>query len=118
MWIRKFAVLLILSLCLCACGIAIPPEKSAYVGEWHANNMYLLITPEGNVVYKRTKGNQNVSIEGYLRNFNGNDFEVGIGPITTTFVVKQTPHQVNGTWKMIVDGVELSKSEQNAPIEA
>jgi hypothetical protein len=118
MWIRKFAAILFLSLCLCACGIAIPPEKSTYVGQWKAENMSLLITEHGYVQYQRSGKKGNVSIEGYLQNFDGNDFEVGLGPITTTFVVTQVPHQVNGTWKMVVDGVELSKIDDNPPLEA
>ena len=39
----------------------------------------------------------------------GDDFEVGIGPIATTFKVSKTPYKEGETWKMVVDGVELTR---------
>ncbi len=74
--------------------------------------MYLLITQDGSIRYKRLKGGVTTSVEGPLKGFDGNNFEAGIGPLSTTFVVSKPPFQEEGVWKMVVDGVELTKSPQ------
>jgi hypothetical protein len=74
--------------------------------------MYLLITQDGSVRYKRLKGSMTTSIEGPLKGFNGDNFEAGIGSLATTFVVSKPPYQDGGKWKMVVDDVELTKTAQ------
>jgi len=110
MKIHTFVVSLLIALSLCGCGKPVPPEKSTYVGEWQEKTMYLLITQDGSVEYKRLKGGVSTSVEGPLKEFAGNDFSVGIGPMSTTFVVSKPPYQDGGKWKMMVDGVVLSKT--------
>ena len=105
-------VSLLLAFSLSGCGKPVPPEKAAYVGEWQDKTMYLLITQDGSVRYKRLKGGASTSVEGPLKGFNGDDFEVGIGPASTTFLVSKPPYQDGNTWKMIVDGVELTRTAQ------
>jgi hypothetical protein len=61
------ALVLAASLILSACGQAVPQDKVAYVGEWHAETMNLTLTQDGAVVYKRVKGNVITSINGPLR---------------------------------------------------
>lgn len=106
------AVLLLLALMLAACGKPVPPEKAAYVGEWQEKTMYLLITKDGSVRYKRLKGGANTSIEGPLKGFTGHNFDVGVGPMSTTFVVGKPPYQEGGKWKMVVDDVQLTKTAE------
>jgi len=72
--------------------------------------MYLLITKDGSVRYKRLKGGVSTSVEGPLKGFDGNNFEVGIGPMSTTFVVRKPPYQDGGEWKMVVDDMELTRT--------
>jgi hypothetical protein len=103
------AFLLISILALSACGKPIPPEKSAYVGEWRAQTMALLITQDGSVVYKRIKGGATTSVNGPIRRFEGDNFVVGIPLVSTTFEVSKPPYQEADKWKMVVDGVELTK---------
>ncbi len=74
--------------------------------------MYLLITQDGSIRYKRLKSGVSTSVEGPLKGFDGDNFEAGIGPLSTTFVVSKPPYQEEGVWKMVVDGVELTKSAQ------
>jgi len=95
---------------LYGCGKPVPPEKAAYVGEWQEKTMYLLITQDGSVRYKRLKGGVTTSVEGPLKGFSGNNFEVGIGPMATTFVVSKPPHQDGDAWKMVVDDIELTRT--------
>jgi hypothetical protein len=103
------AFLLISTLALSACGKPIPPEKSAYVGEWRAQTMSLLIAQDGSVVYKRIKGGATTSVNGPIRRFEGDNFVVGIPLVSTTFEVSKPPYQEADKWKMVVDGVELTK---------
>jgi hypothetical protein len=109
--IWNITVALIFALALAGCGKPVPPEKSTYVGEWQEKTMYLLITQDGSVRYKRLKGGATTSVEGPLKGFQGDDFEVGIGPMSTTFLVGKPPFQDGATWKMVVDGVELTKTD-------
>ena len=103
-------LVLLLSVFLFGCGKPVPPDKADYVGKWSSPEMYLLITADGSVRYKRLRGGRETSINGPLRGFDGNDFIVGIPLLSTTFVVSTPPYNENGTWKMVVDGAELTKA--------
>jgi hypothetical protein len=104
-------LLSIIALALIACAKPIPAEKSAYVGEWNGTAMALLITQDGSVAYRRLYQGVNKSINGPLKEFQGDNFVVGVGPFATTFVVSAPPHQDGSNWKMTVDGVELTKKQ-------
>lgn len=101
--------LLILALLLSACGKPVPAEKSAYVGEWRSQTMALSITPGGEVAYQRVKGGTTTSVNGPLQRFEGDNFVVGVAFFNTTFEVSKPPYQDAARWKMVVDGVELTK---------
>ena len=110
--ILKTAVLLLLGLALLGCGKPVPAEKSSYVDEWEEKTMYLLITQDGSIRYKRLKGGATTSIDAPLKGFEGNNFVAGVGPMTTTFVVSKPPYQDGDKWKMVVDGVVLTKTSE------
>jgi len=93
-------------------GAAIPQDKSAYVGEWRSKTMGLRITRDGSVVYKRIEGGSIMSGNGPMRRFEGDNFVVGIPYVSTTFEVSKPPYQEGGQWKMVVDGVELTKAPE------
>ena len=104
------AFLLVLApLILLSCSKPVPPEKQEYVGEWKSKEMYLLILADGSLRYQRLKGGGTVEVNGPIKEFQGDDIVVGIGFITTTFEVSTPPHEENGIWKMVVDGVELER---------
>ena len=109
---KRIPLLVVLAapLMLSACGQAVPDDKAAYVGAWHAQNMDLTLTKDGKINYKRVSGNSTKSIDGPLRRFEGDNFVVGIPFISTTFMVSKPPHQEAGAWKMTVDGVELTRA--------
>ncbi|PTT87951.1 hypothetical protein DBR42_10660 [Pelomonas sp. HMWF004] len=94
---------------LIGCAKPVPTEKASYVGEWNGTAMALLITQDGSVAYRRLEGGVNKSIDGPLKGFEGDNFVVGIGPISTTFIVSSPPHQEGDVWKMTVDGVVLTR---------
>jgi hypothetical protein len=114
--LRKwFAVpVFVLVLALLGCGKPVPPDKASYVGEWQHPTMYLLLTQDGSVRYKRIQGGATTSVDGPLKGFKGNNFEVGIGPMSTTFVVTKPPYDDEGKWKMVVDGVELTRTSSGS----
>ena len=105
----SLAILVAAALILSACGQPVPDDKAAYVGEWRGQTMTLLLMKDGTVHYARVKGSVTTSIDGPLRRFEGDNFVVGIPFISTTFEVSKPPYQEAGTWKMVVDGVELTR---------
>ena len=107
--VRKLAACAAAALLVAACAKPLPVERSAYAGDWQAPNMRLLITAGGEVHYARRKGGGRTTIDAPLAAFDGDDFIVGIGPLTTRFVVTRPPHAEGNVWKMTVDGVELTR---------
>jgi hypothetical protein len=95
---------------LAACANPVPAEKAAYVGQWTAPGMSLSITQDGSVDYRRVKGGVTTTINAPLKKFEGDNFVVGIGLWTTTFVVSSPPREEAGRWKMTVDGVEVTRA--------
>ena len=106
--LKKIAILLLLCLLLTACSKPLPEDRMNYAGDWQSSEMRLLILADGSVSYERLKNGGTTSIEGPLKEFQGDDFVVGIGPLSTTFDVSEPPHEVDGTWHMVVDGVHLT----------
>ncbi|HUS97293.1 MAG TPA: hypothetical protein VMX97_11180 [Hyphomicrobiaceae bacterium] len=107
---RQILAALLAGAVLSGCnGIAIPPDKAGYVGQWRGLGMDLVITSDGGVNYKRISGGGSSSVSAPLLKFKGDDFVVGIWWFTTTFKVNKPPHQVDGQWRMIVEGVELTR---------
>ncbi len=90
-------------------GKPLPPEKAAYAGEWQEKDMHLLIAQDGSVLYERRKDRETTSIDGPITGFFGDNFDVGIPPMITTFFVSKPPYQEGGEWKMEVDGVTLTR---------
>jgi hypothetical protein len=109
--ISRASILIGLALILSACGIEVPHDKNDYVGRWRHPEMSLWITAAGHVEYRRAEGNVNTSVSGPLKAFDGDDFEVGIGWMSTRFDVSEPPRRADGGWKMVVDGLELTRVE-------
>lgn len=106
---RRFILCLLIAWLL-GCAQPLPPERAHYVGMWQANEMAILITADGSVAYKRLKGGVTTSVNGPLKEFVGDSFVVGVGPLVTTFDVSEAPHLDNGVWTMTVDGVTLTRA--------
>lgn len=108
----RMLVGLLLILCLIGCSDPVSKDPGDYAGEWTSPKMYLLITPGGMVTYKRIKQGGRVSLTGTLKGFNGHDFIVRYGLFSTTFEVSVPPHEKDGEWHMVVDGVDLVRSRR------
>lgn len=98
-------------LLLGGCAQPLPADRADYAGDWRGNGVSLLITPDGQVVYHRREGGSTVSIDAPLKGFDGDDFEVGIGPLVTRFDVGQPPTEAGGEWTMEVDGRMLRRED-------
>ena len=92
-----------------AAPVPVPAEKMAYVGDWQGKDMRLQLAKDGKVKYKRDQPGKNLDLSVDLQGFNGDNFDVGVMLVRSTFVVSKPPHRVGDKWKMTVDGVELTK---------
>ena len=112
------AAAVVLAALLFGCGEPVPQARISYVGEWRADKMLLVITPDGFVRYARRREHGETTVNAPIQRFDGDNFVVGVGPFSTTFVVSRPPHLDGAAWKMTVDGVELVRhsgpSEFNA----
>ncbi|WP_286239123.1 hypothetical protein [Neptuniibacter halophilus] len=109
----KQGCLILLFTLLLGCSDPLPEDRLNYAGEWQSREMGLLILADGSVSYKRLKGGTTVSVNGPVKAFDGDSFEVGLGPLSTRFHVSQPPHKVNGRWQMVVDGVRLTRVDEH-----
>lgn len=103
----------VLILCfLCACSKPLPDDKQTYVGEWQDDHKttLLIIHASGDINYERKVGVATTTINAPIKEFNGNDFIVGVWFFTTDFKVTEPPEKRQGKWRMVVDGVELIKT--------
>ncbi len=105
----RLLLAVILAFALIGCSKPVPAEKANYVGNWSGLGVTLLITQEGRLVYQKVSGNTSSKLDVPLKEFEGNNFIAGVGPMNTTFVVSAPPHLDGETWKMTVDGVELTR---------
>lgn len=104
----RFAAAIMLPL-VAACTKPVPPERSAYVGEWRGGKMALIVEADGNVIFKHVEGDDSTSLMDPIREFAGDDLVVGFWPFLTTIDVSSPPREENGVWRMTVDGVVLEK---------
>jgi hypothetical protein len=107
---RLTGLILVVLLALAACAKPVPADRQDYVGTWESATMSLHISADGRVVYQHEPTpNSSTSIEAPIKAFEGNDLVVGVGPLTTRFVVSLPPHEEDGVWKMTVDGELLTR---------
>ena len=85
-------------------------ELSKFVGVWKAVSMNITITEDGSVEYKRIRQGVTKSFSGgRVIKINPDSLVVKVLLSETTFAVNQAPYQVDGKWKMTLDGVELER---------
>jgi hypothetical protein len=103
----------VLGILLVACARPLPAERAAYAGVWRGGPMVLVILSEGRVSYRRKEDNWSTSVNAPIKEFNGDDFIVGAGFMSTKFVVSSAPHEDRGVWQMTVDGVVVTRTAED-----
>jgi hypothetical protein len=99
-------------------GVAIPAEKSDFVGDWTAAGHVLSIAASGKVHYEvhemRNEGGANVAyndtLDIPLQKFESDSFLIGAMNWSKTFHVTQPPQLKDKIWRMTLDGVTYSRS--------
>src|SRR3954470_7718653 len=89
-----------LALLLVACAKPLPAERAPYVGVWRGGPMVLVVLADGRVSYRRKEGNRSTTVNMPLKEFQGDNFIVGVGFMSTEFVVSSPPHQEGDAWHM------------------
>ena len=90
-------------------SMPVPEDKRSYIGTWEGVGLQLTINDNGGVNYRRVYGKRSTKVSGPLKNFEGDDFIVGVLFFTTTFNVHKPPYMDGDDWFMVIDGVELRK---------
>ncbi|WP_444928085.1 hypothetical protein ACJJI4_10890 [Microbulbifer sp. TRSA002] len=96
-------------LILAGCAKPLPEDKLDYAGTWIGSQISLIITTDGRVLYERVEGSFTTSIEGPIKEFNGDDFCVGFLFLTANFHVSNPPYEEDGIWQMTVDDARLTR---------
>lgn len=89
---------------------ASPEYRRLFHGVWKGPGMELTITGKGQVRYKRNTGKGTRSFSGMLMEFRKDRFKAGVLGLGTTFKIDRPPHKEGETWKMTIDGVELTRT--------
>src|SRR5690348_4103380 len=110
---RTGLILAAVAILLAACAKPLPAERAPYVGVWRGGPMVLVVCPDGRVAYRRKEGNRSTSVNAPLKEFKGDSFAVGVGFMSTDFVVTNPPHEDSGVWHMTVDGVDVTKTTED-----
>lgn len=106
---RRMLMIGCMAMLLAGCGQPLPPDKADYAGSWQGGGVVLQIAMDGRVEYQRVEGSHTRSVSGPIKEFQGDSFSVGIGPLSTVFEVSSKPSQRQGEWRMTVDGVQLRR---------
>ncbi len=103
--------ILLLALLVTGCSKPLPEDKKDYAGLWQSDdkNFTLRIYTSGEVEFERKSGNNTVSLNGPIKEFNGDDFVVGIWFMTAEFKVSEPPQLKDGEWQMVVDEVRVTR---------
>jgi hypothetical protein len=88
----------------------IPEDRKTYIGSWSSDHVDLTISPEGQCSFeKRSKSGATTSLNAPIQAWHKTGFDVGIGPMVTTFEVNKPPKKAKGQWKMTLDNEVLTK---------
>jgi hypothetical protein len=95
-----------------------PPPSADWIGTWTGTSgqdaMILTIGDDGMVHYQRS-GSIQTQMDLPAQAWRDDGFDIGVSIMSTTFHVKEKPHDDGGVWKMSVEGFDLTK-EAAAPV--
>lgn len=87
----------------------VAPPDDRWSGTWEGPGHTLVIAPDGTLDLRKIEGGGHTDLTLPARGWDGG-ITVGIGPVKTTFQVQEPPHQVDGEWRMVFEGVVLVRT--------
>ena len=110
--LRQWLILgLVLSLLGCQ-GQPLPADKKDYIGTWYGDGMKLLITADGGMAYERKKDNTTTTLDAPIQEFGNDHITAGFWIFSMEFKINRAPYKDGDAWRMIIDGVTLTKQPQ------
>ncbi len=106
-----YLVTIISFLFLTGCGEPLSEDKLDYAVLWKGGNVLLEIKNDGSVSYANVRPNNTETIDGPIKEFTDEGFVVGYLFLTKKFKVDKPPYQEDGKWKMVLNGVEMTKAD-------
>ena len=103
------ATLAMLACLLAACAQPVPVDRTDYIGHWRGDGVLLVILANGQADYERVRDGSRTSIKGPVHSFREGEFRIGLGLLSARFEVQQPPRLQHGRWRMVVDGVALTR---------
>ncbi len=103
--------MLLMLLVVAACTQPVPVDQRDYIGLWQGEGVRLVIQADGRADYERVKEGRRTSISGPAHSFTTQGFKIGIGPLSAGFRVQSPPARTDGSWRMTVDGVVLTRTD-------
>lgn len=99
-----------LSLLLFGCSPdPIPQDQTIYVGVWQGGNVFLEIMEDGNASYAKVQDGATETVDSPVKQIGDGKIVIGFLFFTKTLELTKPPYEEDGEWKMIIDGVTLTK---------
>jgi len=103
-------LILAFSCCMLLTSCAsLPQDRIDYVGYWSNQTSSLKITADGQFHFSKRSKDSNTSVNAPIQSFSGDSVVVGIGPLSSTYIVSKRPYQEGSLWKMVIEGETLIK---------
>ncbi|MCB9666018.1 MAG: hypothetical protein H6732_18065 [Alphaproteobacteria bacterium] len=93
---------------------AVPPPSPSWVGTWEGPGLTVQISADGFVSIDHVQDGQTSSVMAPARSWE-HGIEVGFASLTTTWTVDEAPYEVEGSWRMVVQGVPLQRTGDAPP---
>lgn len=91
----------------CVSKTPLAGDQKSYAGKWEAGDgTWVQFYFDGGGDMK----NSNTEITGGAATFKGDTVTIGMGPISKSFHVDQSPQENNGKWILVLDGVTYTKA--------
>ncbi len=74
--------------------------------------MSLLITADGGLSYERKRGNSTTTLDAPIQEFENDHITAGLWIFNMTFQINRAPYKDGDAWRMVLDGVTLTKQPQ------
>ena len=87
----------------------IPQDQMVYVGVWQGGNVFLEIDADGNASYAKLMEGASETVDAPVKQIGDGKIVIGYLFVTKTLELTKPPYEEDDEWKMIIDGVTLTK---------